>query len=274
MPELQIAFLEVPFDALSSSATSEDSDYPHENLFFGGSSLLYKTSSTATSNNIDLDLGSGFTSSIDYLILRGCNLLVGSAGESNAGVSIIGSTDNFSSSNNTIFSNTTIETSDLTGPRTEDLILSGSTSTAYRYWRVQTTSTGSVYHTYRKIYCGNLFDFGGISPVYPYSPNYSDTLKGFTSDSGALFKTTSGYRRRVYTFTWNGVTDAYRDEFDSKVNKYANDFPVYLYQPSSATHSPLNGHDLVCCWIDSVSWSSGEWKDVNSVTVSFVEDIA
>jgi len=55
----KIGFNDIPRRAISSSANSENADYPHENLFYGGKTIFWQSAAAVTSSQITFDLGSG-----------------------------------------------------------------------------------------------------------------------------------------------------------------------------------------------------------------------
>ena len=127
--EFKISFPFVQINAVSSAATSQHASYPHENLWYGGSTLYWKTAASVTQSRITWDMGSGVTYSIDHAILHGLDLMTAYASGA-FNVSIRGSTDNFSASDVVIFSKNSITNSDLVGTRAQTLLLEGSVSTA------------------------------------------------------------------------------------------------------------------------------------------------
>jgi len=270
--ELKLAYQDIPLSAVTSEANSEEDDHPHHNLIYGSSSLFWRRGADGTQSTITFDLGSGNTRAVEYAIFRGANLLIAEA-DNEVDLSIRGSTDNFSVSDVSVLSTTNITDSDLTGPHNEDIILTGSLSTAYRYWRIQIDSTTSFQHLLRKCFFGQFFDFDSNADVrYPYQANYDKLGMGFTSDAGTQFRSYSGKRRRQYRFNWNGMSDSVREDFEEKVLKYAAFMPIFLYEDAQ-NHAPLNAFELVYGWVNG-TFESGEWEDLNSLSLDFVEDLA
>src|SRR5690606_11778089 len=137
------------------------------------------------------------------------------------------SSDNFSSDDNLIFSKSNIARADLVGPLSEDLIITGSLSTAYRYWRIEIDTSVAIVHKFRKLYFGEMFDFSGRSPQYPYAHRYNTSAgKNFASDAGVIFSTSSGGPRRELNLNWYGFSDEDRETYQREIEQYAPDFPV------------------------------------------------
>lgn len=250
------------------------SDLPVNNLFYGGSTIYWRNStSQAIGRSVfTLAIGSDYaTETLDYIAIRGLNLMFKN-GSGNIAITVSGSTDNFVASNVTLLSVTGLTAANLVGPFLEDYILTGTLSSAYRYFRVTIDSQNEIPHRIRKIYIGKLFDFGGRSPYYPYTPGYADNGSPFTSDSGSIFKTSLGRRPRALQFAWRGVTDAVRIEYDKQINQYLADYPIFLYETPDCDHEPLNGDTLVFGWASS-EIGTKEWKNNNQISLSLREDI-
>lgn len=270
MADFKIGFPDIPWSAVVITASSEDADYPVENLFYGNSSLFWKTASAVTSSNITFDLGSGNTRSPDYCYIRGLrhlSLYISS-------IEIRASTDNFGASNVLIHTHNPIV---FVGNRLEDCMITWTPGTAYRYWRVVFNSTSTV-HKIRKLYLGNLFSFengdGEIDPSYPYLINYENTSKGFSADNGSIFKTSVARPQKMYSFKWKTITDTSRVEFENSIGEKKDDAPMVLYYPASGDSDPLSGAIAVLAWVKEMEISSGDVAvDTNIVDISFLEDI-
>ena len=78
--------------------------------------------------------------------------------------------------------------------------------------------------------------------------------------------------RRRYNFTINGVTDVNRNSFENSIGKYLDDVPIFLYEPNGGNHSPLNDYTVVPVWA-TANWSTSEWKDLNELQLSVIEDL-
>lgn len=256
---LKLAYNDIPrrCSAISSNRTA-NTYYPVSNLFYGGSNLYWKNDANQTTTTFTFTVSSNFgTRQAEYLALRGANLLFNS-GSGNVALALRGSTDNFVGSNVTLLSASGLTTANLVGPNLEDLIITGSLSSSYNYFAVDITTANSCIHALRKIYFGEFFTFGDTSPFYPHAPNLSDNSRGFIADNSALFKTSQGRKGRLYGFNWRAITDAQRNTWDKEIVRYANEYPVFLYQPAGSDHDPINAHTLVCGWIGS-NVQSGEW---------------
>jgi hypothetical protein len=231
-----IGYPDITWDAVSVTA-SEASGFPVRNLFYGGSNLVWKRSGNATSTNITFDMGLTRAASANYCVLRGINLTTALQG-SNYGVSVQvrASIDNFVSSNILIAEQNPIV---LLGTKDEDALILFDTTPEYRYWRVVINTASSIQHAMRKLFLGRRFDFNNNQPYYPYSSNYADDTKPFVSDSGSLFKSSSGRKQKRLAFNWRNVSDFNRDVFHSRVIEAKDDSPICLIHQSDV-HNPLS----------------------------------
>lgn len=272
--EILLAYNEISRKAVATSASSENSDYPHENALQGAKTTYWQTSGAVTESSIVWDLGASGAQGVDYLIISGLlHILALTPGQLD--IELRASTDNFSVSDDLIDSQTDVQEGDLVGTYGEDFLLElGSTSSSYRYWKVVFSTTNSVIHKVRSIALGLYYDFGGRSPSYPYqlSQNSNAGNKGFESDAGTVFKTSSGRARRQYVFVWKKITDAVRETFFEEIAQFTSDFPIWIVQPSDASHEVLPDR-LILAWA-SFSYNTNEnWKNLGMVEGTFLEDI-
>lgn len=273
MTVLNIAYNKLPRLAAVTSASSEHADRPHTNLFYGGSGIYWETDSTETSATITLDMGSGNTYAAEYFICRGINMLIANKGGATVDVELRASTDDFSASDVLILEKQDVGLDDLVGPRNEDLIVTGSLSTAYRYWQLKITSTSAITYYLRKFYFGEFFNFNNRSPRYPYDYRSNNSQGGaFQSDSGVTFSTSRGRSRRELTFNWYGFSDSVRDTYTDEIEQFLADYPIIFYAPDTFEHNPI-ANTLLCAWVQSNVRSGDNWKDENFCSMNVIEDL-
>jgi len=270
MSDFALLWPDLAWNAASVTPWTEDADYPAENLFVGSSSLLYKAASAATGPYIRFDMGS--PRSVEFAYLRGIHHLASLAGgESNLTLTIRSSDDAFSSQSVRAIQNPVT----LVGPKSEDALLLSEYTGTHRYWEIRTAITSSQVAQYRKLYAGNMFRFkdkyGNVrSPTYPYLPEFVDGAKPFLSDRGTQFRSGRAKPQRRYTFQIQAVSDASRKEFEEKIARIRDDVPVGIYY--SGDHDPLSGAKVVLGWIRELSISAEQWKDMNRISFTIVED--
>jgi len=273
MRNLKIAYNDIPRSLVTSTASSENTLYKHLNLFNSTKTIFWQTASAVTESTITLDLGSGVTKSAEYIIISGLNHILAQSFTS-LNIELRASTDNFATSNVAILTKNGIVSSDLIGSHNEELIITGTQSTAYRYWRLRIVTGSAVIHKARKVYFGSFFDFNGRSPSYPYS--FTDTAnpfnRAFVSDAGATFTTSYGRSKRKYELEYKGITDAIREDFYTKIGQFSNDFPVYLYEPTGFEHKVFK-NKIFFGWLSHSYTSNQLWKDVGSFKINLLEDI-
>ncbi len=274
MSKFKISYNDIPRRAASTSLTtgSENANHPHENLFYGTSGIYFVSNASVTETAITLDLGSGVTATVDHMIIRGINLfLQNSVGTRR--IRLRGSTDNFSASNVVVLDSGDFTTNAaFLGSQSDDLVITGTESSAYRYWRVQITTSSACLHYLRKVYFGKFFDFGDRTPSYPYIPGLEVPNQGFESDAGTIFSTSNGYAKRSLSLNYKGITDDIRDEFRTKIGQYLADFPVFLYSESDLGHDVLDSSRVLFGWL-TANYSAEQWKDNNKIGLTFREDL-
>jgi hypothetical protein len=270
----KLLYNDIPRRAALTTTTSENADYPHENVFYGSKTLHYETAAAVTSSSITLDMGSGNTASARYIALSGVNGMIAQT-PGTLTIQLRASTDNFAASNVLILEKAAIVSGDLIGTYNEELMIEQEApSTAYRYWRILTTSSNSIIHKYRKIYFGDYYDFGGRSPKYPYksNPETNITNKGFMSDAGTNFVTSSGRAVNNVSLTWHALPDSEKEIYFSKIGNYTADYPLFLYEPLTFDHKVLRNR-IMFGWAATESASHNRWKNANEISMRFVEDI-
>lgn len=272
MEALKISFNDIPARCLASSASSENAFYPHQNVLGGSKTIHWESAVAVTESTITMDLGSGNTASIDHAIISGLNAILAlTPGTLN--VYIEGSTNNFSSSS-IVFSKLNVLAGDLIGTYKEELLLEGASSTAYRYWRLRTTTSNSVIHKLRKLALGLYYSFGNRSPRFPYeiSQSANPLDKGFMSDAGTMFVSSSGRAGRSYNLQWNGISDDERENFMAKIGQYLSDWPLWFVEPVNFPHRVFPDR-IFYAWMNSPTYSTDQWSDNNFLQSIIKEDI-
>lgn len=274
IPRLCTSIVATTFSLAAAPISLGPDDLPVQNLFYGGSTVYWRNSTSQAVGYaiFDLTIGSNYDAqTIDHIAIRGLNLMF-KYGSGDIDIEVRGSTDGFVADDDVLLTVNNVTENDLVGPFLEDYILTGSLSTAYNQFRIKITATNEVPFRIRKINIGKLFDFGATSPHYPYTPEYLDNGSPFTADTGSAFKTSIGRRGRMLNFSWYHISEDDRMFFDKEIKKYLSDYPIFLYQPTVGQHNPLNEDTLLYGWAEGAV-SSGEWNDFNDISLSFREDI-
>lgn len=272
MTVLSILHNELPRLAISTAASTEHADFPHENLFHGGSTIYWKSASTTTQSLFTIDLGSGNERGCDFIAVRGLKQLY-SQTPGTVDLQLRASTDNFSVSDIEILRDSDILESELIGNYNEDFVIKGSLSSSYRYWRVKLVTTNLVVQSMRKVYFGESFNFSNRSPSYPFTNSLiTDNNRQFVSDGGTIFKTSSGRGREEKQLFWKGISDDILNSFRDDIERYLSDYPIFLYSPDSFDHYVLK-NNLLFGWANTEVRSGGVWKDQNQISMNFVEDL-
>jgi hypothetical protein len=253
--------------SLSDVLVPESADsLPIRNLFYGGSTVYWRNSveDAIGKTFITLEIPSELDEeSIDYIALRGLNLMFKHGSGS---IYLEGAVDGVSTGGINIVE------SDLMGPFKEDYIFTFPETAAGREFQIFIISTNEMPHRLRKIYLGKLFNFGGVSPYYPYEPGYGDNGTPFTSDAGSIFKSSMGRSPNTLALAWRGLPDSIRIEWQREIYQYLADYPIFLYEPSESDHSPLSDNELLFGWAQTQT-KTKDWKNNNDISLSFREDI-
>jgi hypothetical protein len=177
---IQIGYNQIPLRSVSTSVTSENSLYPHTNLFLGGSAIFYQRGTAGTETNFDFNLPADTTDEVTYLYLRGIRETTNAAGSFSVVVRGREFDNNFAAGSEIIMD------FGQQGPNcglfNEDWIGKVFASKQYRFIRVVISTPVSTLLTIRKMFLGKLFSFER-SPSYPYERNFLPSELSFASDS-------------------------------------------------------------------------------------------
>lgn len=162
----------------------------------------------------------------------------------------------------------------LKGSAQQDYIKTFTETSSARYWKVQylieDSNTSKVTHA--DLYIGKGYDFGDRGPSRAYSPpSYGSNEIGSVQSSGnSQFRSRAGALPNVFAFTWK-VIGSNKDEWHSRIAKYWDVRPLYLYTTTST--QLLSEHELIKCWIEDFSVEAeAASSDVFTITATFRED--
>lgn len=242
---------------LYAGGSTPDTYFEQANATVGGRGIFFRPSSEGTSSELRFDIGTGdlpHAGQPDHLIITRADLMVKKDSASTT-YRLDGSTVSDFTSNEQ--ETLTVNAAGLVGPNSEDAVnASMSFSTIYRFWRIVTSTTVTMFQQYGNAYFGNWIDLGR-------EPSYGASL--------ARAPGNGKYRkpRWVVTFTWQGISDANRQEFIQKALRYKDIAPVFLYDTNDYI---FGGHTLIHCWIRQASVSTIQ-PNVNTITATFEEII-
>ncbi|RMD51440.1 hypothetical protein D6827_02250 [Candidatus Parcubacteria bacterium] len=271
MSTIKFSNFEIGRNAITSSASSEDTDFPHQNLFYGSAGLVWRTASQVTSSTITLDLGGGNELSADHAIFSGAKAMIAQS-PNDVDIELRASTDNFVTSDVLISSATNLQTSDLVGAEPDEIVLTFTATSVYRYWRIKITSTASIYHTLRKASFGTFFDFGGVGPAIDYNINLLLSNIAFTGSALQQFGTTRGRKPFIANFSYKNISDSLRESWETNFIANAEDIPVYLYQATGEDADLISGKTVLLGRLASAQ-SNSTFKNINNIAFTFIEDI-
>ncbi len=134
-----------------------------------------------------------------------------------------------------IYTNTALDSTDLKGPTSEDLISVFNSSSA-RYWWLQFGTATTSKFKHNKEFLGTFFDFGR-------DPVFSGFKMGF-----AVQEQCNREPRRQFTIKWEAITNTIRNSFISNIYRYRDVSPVmlydqgnYLFNGAYAIHAVITG---------------------------------
>lgn len=212
-----------------------------------GERYLCSTATPASGGaiNLEWDLGTGLTSTIDYLIIARAKDL---RDQGTTTVKLDSSTTGTGGAYTNRYSDATLQTTTLYGPGGNDYLATGLGLSAFRCWRFGITGGPADPLTPRtlcKVYFGNAFDFG-VPPAgwdFKRAPVSTPT---FEATSGA-----TDMRRvdeLVYTFNYRfeGMTDAKIASFYDTILRYSHRHRYFLYT-TTGVHEVLNNLRVLHC---------------------------
>ncbi len=134
-----------------------------------------------------------------------------------------------------IYTNTALDSTDLKGPTSEDLISVFNSSSA-RYWWLQFGTATTSKFKHNKEFLGTFFDFGR-------DPVFSGFKMGL-----AVQEQCNREPRRQFTIKWEAITNTIRNSFISNIYRYRDVSPVmlydqgnYLFNGAHAIHAVITG---------------------------------
>ena len=243
------------FDATLEASTTAASGFNAEFSFVGDRAKGFKTNADVTTSQIDIDFGASVTIAPEFLIIARLDLI---RGKDSADIEVrLQMDDNASFASPETEEDLTVAIADLVGANAQYFILETSFATAQRYARIEIVTTDSFKHQLPLISFGTWLDLGR-DPSYPASIRRSVA----TTQHGARNPSWQ------FSFTWDGITDAKRNEFID-ILRYKDLAPVWLYDQNDYI---LQGHTLVCAYIEDVQVTP-EATNSNQIKITFREVI-
>lgn len=253
---LVIAYPDIPFNASSHTLTgkSADSSYNKDNVINGFRSDRFQFVGTAGSPEHTFTLSSGQTA--EYLIVSQANLLMKNAAQNSGTTNLYLGGSNGGGYTFPV-NGTSWTTSDLVGINSQDYITTFAETSSYTTWLIQFCSNSSATNTYPhgQIYFGKFFDF-------LRDPLYGRRIEQDSDDVN--FK---GQATRFF-FNYKGISDTVKIDFETKIGKFKDINPVFLYTRTS--HNPILGRRLSHCIIVDYEFTPTAYQ-YNNLTIVFEE---
>lgn len=247
---LYLAYPDIPWRALSRAQSVTYSVQNNIGNTIHGERTILSTATAGSGGAItaEWDLGSAVTSTIDYLIIARAKDL---KDQGTTTVTLDSTTTGIGGAYTNRYSDSTLQTTTLYGPDSNDYLATGLALSAFRGWRFGISGGADTARTLCKVYFGNAFDFG-VQPAsfsWTRQPRYTST---FMTASGAI-----DYQRLdtlVYRFSihWVGLSDAIIKSFYDTIVRYSQRHRYFLYTTSN-THEVLNNLRVLHCSLQKVS---------------------
>lgn len=265
MSEFFLAYPQAYIDATSTAASYETAANPHLNALQGGSTLRWYGGNLSLGNVYIQFNNPAAAKTYDVVIARCARDFI-AAGATSITLTVENSPNNATYTQR----GSSGALTSFHGPDSDDIVLTFTEASA-KYWRARVYSSPAAWLSVRKLYLCKRFDFGGKAPRFPWASVDQPGGSGFTADSGSTFKSYRGKPGRAFSLRWFAVTDAAVLDFRQKILPYADLFPVYFVEPTSASFLPLGGARCILAWIMGANISA-EGNGLNTVEIAFVED--
>lgn len=251
---LLIGYPDIPLasESVTLSRTAS-ATYPYTNLFGGNKTDMLYLDATATGDTLlTFSMPAGITKAANFFYVGRANLL---KHDSVGTITLKASATNSYATATTIRTYSSLGSTTLYGPNSDDLIDSFTTSTAYRYWFVNYNSTAASSFTHAKLFFGRAFDPG-------IDPNAAATITRVRA---------GGAQRRAsysFQFSWNGMAYPKAVELYESIYRARRHLPLVLF--TGTWHDILMGNRVIFCRLISMSMPP-RVTDYCDVTAQFEE---
>lgn len=264
---IKIAYPDIPAAALVRSTTNAyAAAHKVDNAAWGRRYCLPMLSASAASEAVEYDLGTT-TASAEYLIIaRADALKTGGCTR----VQLEHSAD--ASSWTSAHDNASFSGAALYGPQSADYITTFTATAARRYWRITYTSGGGNQTFLRKEYFGSWWNPSRAPVAFAHQMLNVDA-------ADMRFCTGNNYHARAFTpalridLVWEGVSDANRDLFFSKI--VFNPLMHYVFLYCAGNAEVLLSNTILHCAVvpEACSASAGAVANWNTIRAGFIQAI-
>lgn len=249
-------YSDIPRKAYLTLMPAADTSHSEAFACIGPRRMFYKAATSIGLHRFIFDLGSSTTRAISYLYIARAKMLWDR--DSTINVNLESSSDTVTWTSR--ISSAPIAAGDKVGPRTDDYLKTTTTTSAFRYWRLSLYNTGgsAILPAFSKAMFGPAFDFGR-------DPATSRVLQRIVINRGVREP------RYKILLTYQGITNAKLQEFQSEILEYMDIGPVVLFT-STTYPEVLNSAkaihcSIVNCDIDPVNYNN------NSLSIELDEEI-
>ena len=277
MPSLLIIPPDVPQESLLVTPSQTFLENLSLRNSFAGRGYLYsKVSTASTSLEIEFDLGTGNSRTVDHFIVGGCKSLIA---DGVTEVKLQGSSDAVSWVDQ-LGTSSSFLSKTFNGQEEDDIIFTASynddlsgTLAAYRYFKVRmSVPSGTADFAFRKLYFGASFDMGKEPSTYDMQVETARDSDTWIYPRGHVVMSKAFYPKHVITLEYDGITDTVAQSIVNTLlnNPFTN--TIYLYTQTYT--DPLYDNVLMHCRLVSDSCSITKPNDVdnwNDIVLVFEE---
>lgn len=244
--KLLIAYPDIPAAALSITAGHTYAEDTHmRNTCWGMRHTLGQlATATADPHYVHWDLGAAASApkTAQYFIIARADILK-TQGVTTVTLKGSPSARVDGSSGTTVFTNADFQNATLTGPKSNDYLITGAASSAYRYWWIDFANGSTSKYGRSKTYFGSFLDLGVDPSRYSYML-LEDNSGELAFPSGNIRMVKINEPRYRFEIEWRGVTDALAQNFADLVLANPTRHYVFLYATNTQI---LGGQTLVHC---------------------------
>ena len=277
MPSLLIIPPDVPQESLLVTPSQTFLENLSLRNSFAGRGYLYsKVSTASTSLEIEFDLGTGNSRTVDHFIIGGCKSLIA---DGVTEVKLQGSSDAVTWVDQ-LGTSSSFLSKTFNGQEEDDIIFTASynddlsgTLAAYRYFKVRmSVPSGTADFAFRKLYFGASFNMGKEPSTYDMQVETARDSDTWIYPRGHVVMSKAFYPKHVITLEYDGITDTVAQSIVNTLlnNPFTN--TVYLYTQTYT--DPLYDNVLMHCRLVADSCSITKLNDVddwNDIVLVFEE---
>lgn len=273
MPNLYVSYPAIPFDAkVRAQSVTFSEDRPIGNAIYG-ERYQYASATAGASGaiNAEWDLGVGFTTAVDHIIVANAYKLIAQGSTS---IALDTASDGIGGTYSNVWTDASFASATLRGPDSLDYITTGLSLSAARTWKFKLSGGGTTTREINKVYFGTAWN-PGKEPSYSYNIAMPEGGKTSTEDGGYKCVRLGDGRYQV-TSSWAGVTDAQAQIFFDRIAARWQTHKFFLF--TTGEHRILNSLRLLHVRLLSPPeisrrqvYRAGAWVGYSNISCEFQE---